>query len=148
VVHLAAIYGVVISKDVMVLGIGVFIVWPPKPTVIVGNYVAKEFPRKDFWKAALAGCPSWIKKLTVGIGIYAGLNFFYFVYANRIPENRVPVDVPGTSSLLDLRMFTGHFMVFYFTAFATLPEFPRKLLWRRKQRVAHLGIHVEPFSSL
>jgi hypothetical protein len=61
-----------------------------------------------------------VKRLLVGIAAYAGFNFLYFIYAHQSPMSSAPIGLPGASSLLELRLFTGHLMLFYFLAFATL----------------------------
>jgi hypothetical protein len=38
---------------------GVFVVW--LPTVLLMNRLTRDFKQKDLWKAALRGCPSWMR---------------------------------------------------------------------------------------
>src|SRR5438270_10338204 len=39
---------------------GIFIVWIP--TVFAMNRLSREFKQKDIWRAALRGCPNWMRK--------------------------------------------------------------------------------------
>ena len=44
------------------LHFGIFVVWIP--TVFVSKKLTENFKQKDFWKAALRGCPAWLKRMT------------------------------------------------------------------------------------
>jgi hypothetical protein len=38
---------------------GIFVVW--LPTVLLMNRLTRDFKQRDLWKAALRGCPPWMK---------------------------------------------------------------------------------------
>ena len=97
------------------LHIGIFVVWIP--TVFVSNRAFRDANRKDFWKVALAGCPTWMRRSLYILVGYAVLNFVYFAatapsHRGRLSEGAAPPSV--------IRGFSGHWMVFYGVAFAVL----------------------------
>jgi hypothetical protein len=88
------------------LHIGIFVVW--LPTVIVAQRLSKGVRQAEFWKATLRGCPPWMKRATGGLFAYALLNFF------------VGIALGPESESDRFRIFSGHWMVFYFVAAVTL----------------------------
>jgi hypothetical protein len=38
---------------------GIFVVW--LPTILVMNWLTRDFKQRDLWKAALRGCPAWMR---------------------------------------------------------------------------------------
>jgi hypothetical protein len=95
-------------NKVFILGVGVFIVWAP--TVLVSIKLTKEFKQKDFWKAALRGCPVWLKYLVYIMSGYAAFNFIYMIISGNPSENETTT----------ARFISGHLLVFYSAALATL----------------------------
>lgn len=98
-----------------ILHIGIFIVWIP--TMFYSFRLTRDFKQKDFWKAALRGCPDWMKKGIFLLFVYAFLNFIVFMF----------LDVRGQSSTGEnanspnvFRGVSGHWMIFYATAAAVL----------------------------
>jgi hypothetical protein len=59
--YLLGITGVFLlpSKDAIVLFAGIFLVW--LPTILLMNRLTRDFKQKDLWKAALRGCPPWMR---------------------------------------------------------------------------------------
>ena len=113
--HLAAVAGspIPFGKAVWGLHIGVFVVW--LPTVLVGIRLTRGANRKDYWKIALVGCPKWMRRALSILFGYAILNFILFFVmtaAHLQPKGDAPPEV--------VRGFSGHWMVFYGAAFATL----------------------------
>jgi hypothetical protein len=113
--HLAAVIGLPIpfGKAVWGLHIGIFVVW--LPTVLVGIRFMRGANSKDYWKVALAGCPRWMRTTGYILFGYAILNFIVFFVmtsAHPQPTGDAPPEV--------VRGFSGHWMVFYGAAFATL----------------------------
>ena len=113
--HLSAIAGLPIpfGHAVWVLHIGIFVVW--LPTVLVAYRLTRGAKRKDLWKVALVGCPTWMRMALYGIFGYAILNFVLFMATTAghpQPRGDAPPEV--------VRGFSGHWMVFYGAAFATL----------------------------
>jgi hypothetical protein len=49
------------------LFIGIFVVW--FPTVILVNRLTRDFKQKNLWKAALRGCPPWMR---TGVWVFDG----------------------------------------------------------------------------
>ena len=114
--HIRAIEGLPMpgGKAVWALHIGIFVVW--LPTVLVAHRFTRGVNRKDFWKIALIGCPKWMRQVFYAIFGYAVLNFVYFMATtvNRPPSQN------GDAPPEVVRGFSGHWMVFYSAAFATL----------------------------
>jgi hypothetical protein len=52
---------------------GIFIVWIP--TVILMNRVTRDFKQRDIWKAALRGCPPWMRRT---LWVVTGVSFAGF----------------------------------------------------------------------
>jgi hypothetical protein len=95
------------------LHIGIFVVW--LPAVIACNRLVRNFNRKDFWKAALRGCPDWMRWLTYGFLGYAIINFLLFV---ALAQPRVAGGANAPPQVF--RGFSGHWMAFYSAAAAIL----------------------------
>src|SRR5512136_2925319 len=74
-VHLCALFGfkVPYEKEAWGLHIGIFVVW--LPAVIMAQRLSRDFKQKDYWKAALRGCPTWMRYVTYFFFGYAILNF-------------------------------------------------------------------------
>jgi len=47
------------AKETPILFGGLFVVW--FPTVVLMNRLTQDFKQKDLWKAALRGCPAWMR---------------------------------------------------------------------------------------
>ena len=113
--HLAAIAGspIPFGKAVWGLHVGIFVVW--LPTVLVSIRLTRGANRRDAWKIALAGCPKWMRTALYILFGYAMLNFVVFAVmtgSHPQPKGDAPPEV--------VRGFSGHWMVFYGAAFATL----------------------------
>ena len=113
--HIMALSGLSLPGGGLVwaLHIGVFVVWIP--TVLVGNRITRNSNRKDFWKIALTGCPSWMRRTLYLVFGYAIFNFVLFMIntsGHPKPTGAAPPSV--------IRGFSGHWMVFYGAAFAVL----------------------------
>ncbi len=103
-VHLAAWLGVELPPETIFLHLGIFVVW--LPTCLVANFLRRG-PRRHFgWKDSLTGCPPWMRLTAYSLFGYAFLNFF------------LNVGLGGSAGVL--RAFSGHWMLFYRMAFATL----------------------------
>jgi hypothetical protein len=98
------------------LHIGIFVVW--FPAVLVSSRLAKDFKHKDFWKAALRGCPSWMRWNTYLFFGYAFFNFFFTLFL--LFKSGTSGGSDSGPDPLGFRLFSGHWMVFYSTAFAIL----------------------------
>ena len=110
IVHIASWLGFLPPQLTWALHVGIFVVW--LPTVIVANKRAGWFPRRDFWRVALQGCPEWVYpagKVLVG---YTAMNFLIFMY-------RAGEQGPD-KELIAFRGFSGHWMIFYGAAAGAL----------------------------
>ena len=96
------------------LHIGIFVVW--LPAVLVSNRLVRDFKRKDFWKAALRGCPNWMRWMTYGFFIYALFNFLTFMVAAPVGQQAPNAPAPP----IVFRGFSGHWMAFYSMAIAIM----------------------------
>ncbi len=65
------------------LQFGIFAVWIP--TMFASKHVMKDNPQKNFWKLALRGCPTWMKYMTYGFGIYGIYILPSFSLASQAP---------------------------------------------------------------
>ncbi|MFT6634317.1 hypothetical protein [Alcanivorax sp.] len=93
------------------LHVGIFVVW--FPAVLASMKLSKGFPQKDMWKAALRGCQKWMRHALYGLFGYAFLSFFaFFVLAGD-----------GENEASTVRGFSGHWLIFYFAAFAILRSY-------------------------
>lgn len=112
-IHVAAILGLQVPGGSTVWGlhIGIFVVW--LPTVLVFTRTSRFANQKDLWKVALSGCPVWMRRTLYALFAYAIVNFAFFMLSS---SSRGSGSEPGT----ELRGFSGHWMVFYGAAFATL----------------------------
>lgn len=114
--HLAALAGIPMPGGNLVWGLhgGIFVVW--LPTVWIANRMARHGRRSDFWKLALSGCPNWARYFLYALFAYAILNFLYGMSVG-VGRGK-PNEAEGLGS--EVRLFSGHWMVFYGAAFATL----------------------------
>lgn len=46
------------ERQILFVFPGIFIVWIP--TIFLAHKLTSDFKQRDFWKAALRGCPSWM----------------------------------------------------------------------------------------
>ena len=109
IIHISSIFRVPFEHydKVFYLAIGVFVVW--LPTVIVANYLSKDFKQKELWKAVLRGCPPWLKKIAYVLFGYALLNFVYMI----------ALGTPDEDQFSTARFISGHLLPFYSMAIAS-----------------------------
>ena len=115
VVHLCAWLNIAspLGRYTWLLHVGIFVVW--FPTVLVSGRLTREYRANDFWKAALRGCPLWMRRMVYFFGAYAMLNFVIFILSEK-PESPSGAEMPPVVA----RGFSGHWMLFYSAA---LPRF-------------------------
>jgi hypothetical protein len=69
---------------------GLFVVW--LPTVLIMSRLTRDFKQKDIWRAALRGCPEWMRKAQSALVCYAWIGFFAypFIYGGgmALPVNK------------------------------------------------------------
>jgi hypothetical protein len=143
--HCLAVANVSIPGGDMIfaLHVGIFVVWIP--TVLVSNSATRMVGRRDFWKVALAGCPAWMRWMLYTLLGYAVVNFVYCMAYLGMGRNHVmPMREAAPPSVV--RMFSGHWMVFYFTAFAVLYSRTNAPELYRERRCAQ-GHKVSPLAK-
>lgn len=136
VTHFATFFGSQgpFAELVPVMHIGIFILM--LPTILVMNRLTRNVPQRDLWKAALRGCPSWMRYAAWGFFGYAGLNFTLFAIGEHSGA--------GTGS--DVRGISGHWMAFYSVQAATLYSAAR--LWHEGADIVCTNGHkVSPLSK-
>lgn len=87
---------------------GIFVVW--LPTVLVITKLSKDFKQRDLWKAVFRGCPKWMKYMVYFFFGYAAINFILCAI----------IDSGNKGAPIDARMGSGHSLVFYSIAMATM----------------------------
>ncbi|MBZ5657960.1 MAG: hypothetical protein LAO56_22080 [Acidobacteriia bacterium] len=94
------------ARETPVLFGGVFVVW--FPTVILMNRLTQDFKQKDLWKAALRGCPPWMR---VALWVVIGCVFAAFFLPMLSKRN--PGDAPQTFVLFPIIFYAVSFCVMY-----------------------------------
>lgn len=111
VVHVMTLFGLTYSfqHSLRFVGPGLFIVW--LPTVLIASRLTHDFKQKDLWRAALRGCPKWMKRAVWVIFGYAWVGFF-----------ALPFLYGGGMSLADnnARSMSAVMLAFYSVASALL----------------------------
>jgi hypothetical protein len=133
--HIASVADVQLpgGSAVFVLHAGIFVVWAP--TVLVMSRFRGRVNNKDIWKVALSGCPAWMRTAVQIIFGYGFLSFFWFLAGTAGHPKGV-----GPSPQSEVRGFSGHWMIFYSAAFATLYSVRRRpeLLIERRCSSQHV----------
>ena len=104
IIHIAALMGFTepFSTAIAWLGPALFVIWIP--TIFVMNWLVRDFKQKDLWRAALRGCPAWMRGSLWVIFGHSWLGFFIFPL----------VFGGGTSSAANgARIGSAVFMIFY-----------------------------------
>ena len=85
---------------------------------MVAKSLTKEFKQKDMWKAALRGCPRWMRRVTYFFCAYAPVNLVVFI----IVEVVAAATKPGENGALANPWYgpSGVWMAFYSAAMALL----------------------------
>ena len=94
------------AGDMPVLFGGLFVVW--FPTVILMNRLTKDFKQKDLWKAALRGCPAWMRT-----ALWVILGCVFAVFFLPVLSKRSPGDSPQILVLLPITFYATSFCVMY-----------------------------------
>jgi len=135
--HLAGYAGIErpFGFDPWPLHAGIFIVW--LPTILAAQKLSKGFPQSEMWKASLRGCPNWMRYVLYALFGYAFLSFFaFFLSIGGSIETEA-----GT-----IRGFSGHWLIFYFAAFAVLHSYTKVAENDTVRRCKNLHV-VEPSSE-
>jgi hypothetical protein len=92
------------GKSVFVLHVGFLVLW--FPLVIFATRTMPK-PGRGNLDHLLAELPKWVRSAVTVLFVYALLNFAYFMYCtSQYPKHEVPF-------YLELRGFSGHWMMFY-----------------------------------
>ena len=97
------------GEKIFALHAGIFIVWIP--AVMLMGTLTKGARRSDIWKIGLMGCPRWVKPALTALGAYVAVNFFRGI-AMQHRE--------GDDFLERVRLFSGHWIIFYAIATAIM----------------------------
>jgi hypothetical protein len=75
-IHIASLLGVTYPFDhfLQFLAPGIFVTFIP--TIFVMNRLTRDFKQKDLWRAALRGCPQWMRWTVWVVFGYTWLGFF------------------------------------------------------------------------
>lgn len=109
-IHALAWFGANVPGEVPLFA-GLFVVWVP--TVLVSMRLTRDYAQKDFWKAALRGCPRWASRATMGLVAYVFLNFGISLFLS-------PGRGRSASGTEGARMMSAGMLPFYGIAAATL----------------------------
>lgn len=113
------------GKSTFWLHIGIFLVW--FPLVTLANRTMPDRERGNL-EHLLKELPGWARSLGTALFAYALLNFMFFIFSSQqYPRNKVPF-------LVELRGFSGHWMMFYGFAVAGFVALGRLARKRNKQR--------------
>jgi hypothetical protein len=86
---------------------GLFVVW--LPTVLLMNGLTRDFKQKDLWKAALRGCPPWMRiALWVSLG-----TVFFLTLVLPVLSGSNPGASPGTFIIFPVCFYAVSFCVMY-----------------------------------
>lgn len=110
-VHVASLFGVTapFAHGLSYLAPGVFIVF--LPTVLVMTRLTRDFKQKDIWRAALRGCPQWMRRAVWVVFGYVWVGFF-----------ALPLLYGGgsDSEANKVRTLSGTLLIFYLIPVAVL----------------------------
>src|SRR5438105_10873600 len=94
------------SREPPLLFIGIFVVW--LPTVLLLNTLTRDFKQKDLWKAALRGCPPWMRTtLWIVVGGVMAITFIPLI------AGRNPGEGPEGFGLFPIAFYAVSFCVMY-----------------------------------
>ena len=109
---------------VFMLHVGWLALW--FPLVIFANRTMPKGAKSNI-DHLFAVSPKWVGRAVTGLFIYAILNFIYFFYSgSQYPKNGVP-------SYVELRGFSGHWMLFYGAAVAGFVALARVQRMRKEE---------------
>ena len=95
------------GKTMETLFLGIFFVW--LPTILLSSGLTRDFKQRDFWKAALRGCPAWMYK---GLWILWG-NVFFAAFILPFLRGSNPGASPGGFLIVPAAFYSVSFGVSY-----------------------------------
>jgi succinate-acetate transporter protein len=139
ILHVAALLGLAPplgehTEQVLFLGVFVLAI----PMIFAMNWLSRDFARKDVWKAALRGCPVWMRYLFYFFFGYALLNFVLVTIA-------APRGGSDLTPMQGVRGITGHVMAFYSAQSAVL--YSAATLWGQPPRCCPEGHPIGPLAK-
>jgi len=136
-IHVASLFGVAYPFEhfIGILGPGIFVVF--LPTIFVMNRLTRDFKQKNIWRAALRGCPTWMRRTVWTIFGYSWLGFFI-----------LPLIFGGgmDSATNKARIGSGALMVFYLIPLAVLYS-ATKAHTLDESRSCLNGHHISPLAK-
>ena len=93
-------------NKVSILFFGLFVVWVP--TVLLMNRLTADFKQKDLWRAALRGCPPWMKT-----ALYVVIGCVFVVFFFPVLSGRSPGESPHTFVFFPISFYSVSFCVMY-----------------------------------
>jgi hypothetical protein len=114
-VHVGAILGHAVAPSTFFAAfhVGIFVVF--FPAVLAATKIAGTSRRSDFWKIALRFGPPWMLYGVYVLFPYTIFNFFTGAFAAGAPRHG-----HGDPGVMEWRLFSGHWMLFYFCSLALL----------------------------
>jgi len=76
VVHISSLFGITYPFERVTKFIAPFVPVVFLPTIFVMNRLTRDFKQKEIWRAALRGCPRWMRRALWIIFGYAWVGFF------------------------------------------------------------------------
>ena len=136
VIHLAALAGSTALFDLLgkYIFLGIFVVW--LPAIFAMNRLAREFKQKDIWRAALRGCPKWMRMAMWTVFGYAWVGFFVLPLLYGGSSNSHPNSA---------RLMSGAVLMFYAVATCVLYSATQAEKHDKSRRCAN-GHHVGPLA--
>lgn len=135
-IHVAALFGATYSFEhfVMILGSGVFIVW--LPTVLVSIRLTRNVKQRDFWRAALRGCPKRMQRVLWILVGYGWVGFF-----------ALPLIYGGGMDALANKARSMSGMLFVFYAIAACVLYSAIQLQKLGENACVNGHRISPFAK-
>jgi hypothetical protein len=136
-VHVGSLFGATYAFEhfLKFLGPGVFVVFVPM--IFVMNQLSRDFKQKDVWRAALRGCPRWMRRAVWAIIGYAWAGFFAlpFLYGGGMD-----------STANKARSMSATLLMFYLIPASVLYSATRVRAFDESRRCLN-GHHVSPFAK-
>lgn len=89
------------------------------PLVLCARKITIGTHEKDFWKAVLKYCPSWMKGMVGFFFLYGIINFILFIKSGTVEND-------GSTPASVFKGFSGHWMIFYSIEVAVFYSYLKK----------------------
>jgi hypothetical protein len=122
--HLSAILGAPIpgGEGVWLLHVGIFVVW--LPSVYFMRASTRDQNRKRVLQRLMSVYPTWVRWAAGALAVYVFASFFVLTSQAQSPRHSRLIITP-----LQIRIFSGHWMIFYGAAFLILYATRRSPQW-------------------